>query len=164
MTELFSLVRNFRLAIDKAIFSGEFKDDFIFYRFPYACCGDASELLAQFLLEHHIRTWYVCGTYYPTDGTEEENWENVQSHAWLTTANPLNNHNYIIIDITGDQFKNRQEYGYYSQSTYVGSMDKFHKMFEFDKYGIHPNNGLDALGDIARPRLIKLYRIIKDYL
>lgn len=50
-------------------------------------------MLAQFLLENGIRTYYVCGEY--RDGS----FENFRSHAWLLANNQ------IIIDITGDQFR-----------------------------------------------------------
>ena len=46
------LVYEFRAAIDQANAQGEFAFDQFFLRFPCGCCGDASELLAQYLLEH----------------------------------------------------------------------------------------------------------------
>ena len=46
--------REFCIAIEKAQIAGEFDTDFAFRRFPRACCGDASDLLAQYLLENKI--------------------------------------------------------------------------------------------------------------
>ena len=79
------LVRDFRDAIDIAKNEGAFSGDFSFYKFPQGCCGDACDLIAQYLLDNGIKTWYVSGNHYPTSETEEENWGNFQSHAWLTT-------------------------------------------------------------------------------
>ena len=42
----------------------EFDNDSIYRRFPRACCGDTSDLLAQYLLDKGIKTDYVCGTYW----------------------------------------------------------------------------------------------------
>lgn len=56
------LVQNFRAAIDKAKANGEFKDDISFRKFPCGCCGDASDLLAEFLLINSIE--HIFGTQY----------------------------------------------------------------------------------------------------
>lgn len=62
MSEIERLVNQFRDAIDMARDSGDFDKDISFYKFPRGCCGDASDLLAQFLLEmvfEHIM-FVVC--------------------------------------------------------------------------------------------------------
>ncbi|MFR1886028.1 MAG: hypothetical protein ACLTL7_20660 [Enterocloster bolteae] len=64
MSEIERLVNQFRDAIDMARDSGDFDKDISFYKFPRGCCGDASDLLAQFLLENGIRTYYVCRLLY----------------------------------------------------------------------------------------------------
>lgn len=56
MKDITSLANKFREALDLARDSGEFDRDISFYDFPRGCCGDASDLLAQFLLEHGVRT------------------------------------------------------------------------------------------------------------
>ena len=89
MKNMKRLVNQFRVAIDVAKDEGEFYKKPPFDIFPCRCCGDASDLLAQFLLENNIRTLYVQGTYRKT----------MHSHAWLLAEDK------IIIDITGDQFK-----------------------------------------------------------
>lgn len=152
MKDIKRLVNQFRDAIDAAKDIGEFDKDFSFYKFPRGCCGDASDLLGQFLLENGIRTYYVCGTY--RDGS----FENIQSHAWLLTNNQT------IIDITGDQFRKNTSFLNYNKSVYVGPEDNFHRLFEVEDRNIHKNIGLDALSSMCQPRLNELYRKIIKYI
>lgn len=42
----------------------KFDNDSIYCRFLRACCGDTSDLLAQYLLDKDIKADYVCGTYW----------------------------------------------------------------------------------------------------
>lgn len=160
MDHLMKIVKEFRAAIDTAKEEGEFDEDICFHHFPRGCCGDASDLLAQYLLDNNITSWYVCGTHYPKGGTDEENWERVQSHAWLTTMDPRCTTNYNIIDITGDQFCHDPEYGRFNSSVYIGQMDWFHRLFEFSEGDVHENHGIQYLGMIASPRLYILYNTI----
>jgi len=146
------LANQFRDAIDVARYAGEFDKDVSFYKFPSGCCGDASDLLAQFLLENGIRTYYVCGT------NRAGSSENSQSHAWLLTVNQT------IIDITGDQFSNNQLFLNYNQSIYVGAEDDFHRLFEVEDRDVHENIGLAALGSVCQSRLNELYRKIIKYI
>lgn len=67
-----------------------------------------------------------------------------------------------IIDITGDQFSNCQEFLNYNIQVYVGPMDTMHSLFEIDN--IHECNGLDGVGPFNLHRLYFLYREIKKYL
>jgi len=147
------LATRFRVAIDKALAMGEFDKDFSFNRFPHGCCGDASYLLAQYLLDNSIKTNYVCGNYYYNDPTR-----NAQSHAWLWTDDKT------IIDITGDQFKSDSTFLKYCVSVYVGPEDEFHRLFEVNDRDVHENMGLEALGSICQPRLSRLYRKIVRYI
>lgn len=145
------LVYEFRAAIDQANAQGEFAFDQSFLRFPCGCCGDASELLAQYLLEHGIRSTYVCGNRYfddPEEGT--------QSHAWLRVDG-------LIIDITGDQFCDRISYYNYDQRVYIGPGDAFHDLFYVNKRDIHEFNGIDNYSSTCQYRLSKLYGIIRKY-
>ena len=120
MKNIEQLATKFRKAIDMALEAGEFAGDSIYRRFPRACCGDTSDLLAQYLLDKGIKTEYVCGTYRgKTDG-------NGQSHAWLMVDKC------IIIDITGDQFSGRSTFLNYNKSVYVGQGDDFHRLFEVE--------------------------------
>lgn len=152
MKDITRLVIKFREALDLARDSGEFDNDISFNGFPHGCCGDASDLLAQYLLEHGIRTNYVCGTYYDNSP------ENSQSHAWLLTDNQ------IIIDITGNQFRDNPVFLNYDKLVYVGLEDEFHRLFEVEDRDIHENNGLDFWGDACQPRLNDLYRRITKYI
>ena len=117
-----------------------------------ACCGDTSDLLAQYLLDKGIKTDYVCGTYWgKPDG-------NGQSHAWLMVDK------YIIIDITGDQFSGKSTFLNYDKSVYVGEGDDFHRLFEVEDRDVHEHRGLSALGGFCGPRLWDLYRKILKYI
>ena len=146
------LVQNFRAAIDKAKANGEFKDDISFRKFPCGCCGDASDLLAEFLLINGIETYYVCGTY--RGGSFDE----MQSHAWIKTEDDM------IIDITGDQFRYDSSFMNYSKSVYIGEIDAFHRLFEVKKRDIRKNYGLQSLGNMCQPRLYELYNTIMKYI
>lgn len=152
MKNIEQLATKFRKAIDMALEAGEFAGDSIYRRFPRACCGDTSDLLAQYLLDKGIKTEYVCGTYRgKTDG-------NGQSHAWLMVDKC------IIIDITGDQFNGRSTFLNYNKSVYVGQGDDFHRLFEVEDRDIHVHQGLSALDDFCAPRLWDLYRKILKYI
>jgi len=102
------LAKSFREAIDKAVEFEELKKDCAYSSFPEGCCGDTSDLLAEYLLEHGIKTQYVCGTYI------DEQFNSMRSHAWLCTEDGT------IIDITGDQFKDESTFLNYNETVYVG--------------------------------------------
>ena len=152
MKDIKRLANQFRDAIHLAKDAGEFYKDVLFCNFPRGCCGDASDLLAQFLLENGIRTYSVSGTY--RDGS----FDNTQSHAWLLTNNQT------IIDITGDQFRYNPVFLNYDKSVYVGAEDHFYKLFEVEDNGVYENFGIDALGDMCQPRLNGLYQKIIKYI
>lgn len=152
MKDIKRLANQFRNAVDAARDAGEFDKDFSFNNFPRGCCGDASDLLAQYLLDHGIRTYYVCGTY------SNGHFENIQSHAWLVTDDQ------IIIDITGDQFRNNSEFLYYDKTIYVGTKNIFHDLFRIEDRDIHENRGLNSLGGMCQSRLNELYNKITKYI
>ena len=152
MKNIKRLSKIFRNAIDLAKDAGEFDRDFSFCRFPHGCCGDASDLLAQFLLENGIRTYYICGTY------SDCSFENIQTHAWLFTDN------HIIIDITGDQFKNNPIFLNYDKPIYIGVKDDLHSLFVVENRNVRENNGLNALGSMCQPRLNELYQKIINFI
>ena len=72
--------------------------------------------------------------------------------------------NQIIIDITGDQFRNNPDFLNYDKSVYVGAEDDFHRLFEVEDRNVRENIGLDALGSFCQPRLYGLYRKIIKYI
>ena len=146
------LITQFRCAIDKAKTAGEFVSDISFYKFPRGCCGDASDLLGEYLLENGINSLYVCGNRYfddPEEGT--------QSHAWLLV-------NGMIADITGDQFSDRSCYYNYDITDYYGPCDDFHKLFEVENRDVYPFPGLKNYSEVCSGRLFNLYEKIKKYL
>lgn len=171
---LCELVHQFRSAIIAARDDRRFCNDIAFYNFPYACCGDASYLLAKYLKSKGVETVYVWGEKLD------------QSHAWLVVKDhrvkeptprfyeapdnikdilnlysndaynePINITHYeeddlingIIIDITADQFGEKP--------IYIDYMDEFHKRFIF--VAAHDYRGLwDG-------RLRELYHTIMEY-
>ena len=142
------LATRFRTAIDLALEDGRFDNNQILRRFPFACCGVASDLLAIYLSENGFQTKYVCGSYYYShieDGS--------QSHAWLQYRD-------LVIDITGDQFKNNPVFLNYSLPVYVGKIDAMHKLFEVTERNIY-----DAVlcGGISGQGM-QLYSVIKSYI
>lgn len=141
------LAEKFRTAIEDAKENGE-KDTLDFFqRFPLGCCGDASDLLAQYLSDNGIKTFQVRGDYYDPEP---------QSHAWLSTEDN------IVIDITGDQFKYSKIYKHFDIPVYVGCESDFHKMFEDRDY--YCNTEINNIGGIAQYRLRILYDIILKYI
>lgn len=150
--KLKQLVFKFRTAIENAMEKGEFVSDFSFSHFPCGCCGDSAYMLAQYLLENGIESVYVCGNRY-FDELEEM----AQSHAWLLV-------NELIVDITGDQFKDDSSYYNYSQRVYIGKEDAFHKLFEVEEEDMHTCYGLENYENImCGARLLNLYRKIKNF-
>ena len=147
-----SHAKKFRLALEKAKSTDEFRKDILFRNFPTGCCGDTCYLLGQYLLHKGIRTKYVCGTYYG-DGSE-----NIQSHAWLMTDNR------VIIDITGDQFKYHTHLLCNNRPVYVGEMDDFYSLFEVEERDIRDTCNISQLGGFSIPRLRRLYNIICAYI
>lgn len=111
--DVYFLALKFRKALEQASLAGEFDNDSVVGKFPVAWCGVASSLLAKYLFDHGIYTYEVSGT----------NYTDHQSHMWLQLLNG------DIVDITGDQFKNKVIYNNYSMEVYVGPMDDFHKLF-----------------------------------
>lgn len=54
MKDINRWVNKFREALDIARVAGEFDKDCSFNKFPSGCCGDVSDLLAQFF----VGIWY----------------------------------------------------------------------------------------------------------
>ena len=167
----------FRYALYSAYQDGKFIDDVRFRTFPRGCCGDVCHLLAEYLRRAGIETiWYSTER---NDGshawlvvkdervkpptTKLFNWpeeleadlktygiEHPESGIELTNYEPSDFTEGIVIDITGDQFKDCGE------AIFVGKADKFHQSFEFVNA-----HDISALND---ERLCKLYRIVEEYL
>lgn len=146
------LAIEFRTAIEVAKNEGEFDLDFLFSRFPYGCCGDTADLLGQFFLENGIESYYICGNRY-FDNFEE----GAQSHAWLLV-------NGLIVDITGDQFNNKDSFYNYDKKVFVGTGDEFHDLFQVEKRDVYIFRSLKEYNRICRLRLSELYQKIKKYI
>lgn len=128
-----------------------------FLNFPNACCGDAPELLAQYLMDNFPRqnTSYkiVCGTY------RYDDFENIFSHSWLVVDDVY------ILDITADQqqFKNDKIFPQDAvQRCYVGTNSEFHSMFEIEPSQCRRFCGLRKLDEYAYQRMKELYDVILD--
>lgn len=174
---LYKLVAIFRQAIEKAKDAGEFDNDISFYNFPRGCCGDTCYLLARYLSEYGMRSFYM-----------EMNRGDC-SHAWIAiddgnikeprtityefpeeiqiviedysagdfpakgiyTKYEIDDFAYAtIVDITADQFPD------FEVPVFVGPMGSFQYSFEF--CGAHLIEGMDSA------RLEILYQKIKKYL
>ena len=134
--------------------------DIYFSSFPRGCCGDTCDLLGQYLLDHGIKTWNISGTYYSNYDEKIGTYIDSQSHAWLAMDNPQYTNDYIIIDITGDQFDDRDSCGRYDIPVYVGKMDEFHGLFTINGYEVFDFGGIDSYIGPTSARLIRLYREI----
>lgn len=152
MNKVRYFVNQFRSAIELAKEFGEFKKDISFNSFPRGCCGDTSDLLAHYLLENGIKTYYVCGTY------RADKFEDTQSHAWLIMLDGT------IIDITGDQFKDDSRFLKYDKSVYIGEMDSFHTLFEVEPRDVRESVRLESLGAMSQARMKGLYKTIIEYI
>lgn len=104
-----------------------------FFRdFPRGRCGDASELLAKYLLENGIKAIYVSGV------------NGERTHAWLEYCD-------YIIDITADQFKENDT------KVLVTKDKRFNDEFkEQNRY--YPD--IDSVDMYNKKRLGVIYKII----
>lgn len=144
------LVWRFRAALEKA--AGDIALSLpAFDRFPRGCCGDASDLLARYLLESGIRTSGVLGTFRTGD------FEDIQTHMWLIDEDDL------IIDVTGDQFRHNPLLLNFSKTVYYGPEDDFHRLFEIDRHGICVGE-FERYGSIARDSLAGAYDVLRRLL
>ena len=114
ISKLYRIANAYRNAIITAVRAGEIRE---MLSFPDGCCTYASDLLQRYLFEKGIITYYMSGQYgYGFTG---------ESHAWLETENG------IVIDITGDQYKNKSLK--FTTPVYVGSrVNGFHDKFKLD--------------------------------
>lgn len=154
---IYDLALEFRHGIERARDQGLFKKPPFnrfptFNCFPSGCCGDASELLAQFFLEHGIRTKYIVGEY------QDDNPYNSQRHAWLSTEDGT------IIDITGDQFASNPLFLCYDIPCYVGKIDSLHKKFEVIARQSYEFSGFNYESESAIHGMKDLYQKIIHYI
>lgn len=118
MNDLYEIATAFRTAIEEAVRAGEIRE---MVSFPVGCCSFASDLLQRYLIDQFdYFTWYMSGTYgYGWNG---------ESHAWLETQDHS-----LVIDISGDQYKNNKKLKF-TVPTYIGPRaDGFHDKFKLDE-------------------------------
>lgn len=128
-SKLNELVYDFRRAIERAKNNNE-QGEF-FRKFPTGQCGNASDMLAQYLIDNGIsQITYVNGTYYGNFG------DDMQTHTWLVV-------NGAIIDITGDQFKYHKAPLTYDVPVYIGPLIGYYELFEITPNGMYEHSGLD---------------------
>lgn len=113
------LATDFRKAIDRALKAGELHRTVI-ASFPRGCCGYTSDLLQRFLDENEIETLYVSGTYRDCSTNDS------QSHTWLELTDGT------VVDITGDQFRNKSYPLQNDCPVYCGKPNGFYMHFELD--------------------------------
>lgn len=119
-TELVRFLANeFRKAIERAL-----ETDRLFCTviasFPSGCCGYTSDLLQRYLTEKGIATRYVSGTYRDSSTNDS------QSHAWLELTDGT------VVDITGDQFRNKPRPLQNDSTVYCGKPNDFYNLFELE--------------------------------
>ena len=125
-----------------------------FNDFPNACCGDAPELLAQYLKENYdINSKYQCvyGVY------RYDDFDNIFGHSWLVV------NDCIIVDITSDQrqFMNARIFPQNAcVPCFVGKHSDFHSLFEMEPSQCRDFCGIETMGDFTFARLKTLYDII----
>ena len=128
-----------------------------FAGFPNACCGDAPELLAQYLMDNDSDQSIRCKTVYGT--YRYDDFENFFGHSWLVVDDTF------IVDITADQrqFKNERIFPQDAvQPCFVGTDSEFHSMFEIEPFQCREFYGLRNLGEYSYQRMKDLYDVILD--
>lgn len=140
MINLIRIVRQFRHAIKQ---SRVRQMDPCFLRFPTGSCGDASELLARYLVEKgFLEVHVVNGERFLR---EKETYE---SHSWVEVDG-------VIVDITADQF------GDMAESVVVTTDRIWHSQFSVTWR--HPG-GYKWTDSYTRGRLDKLYEEIVSHI
>lgn len=118
MKEYYKLASRYRQAIENVIADKRIPHKDRMSRFPNGCCDDACDLLSVYLDSHGIHTKQISGTY------SDENPEHKQDHVWLLSDDE------IVIDITGDQFVDRDELLNFAIPVYVGKEHALHRLFK----------------------------------
>ena len=126
-TQLYKIAESFRRAIELAQQDSNNNKYPYFQLFPTGTCGDKCYMLAKYLSEEtklNISIYYIEGDYYIN--------EDLYTHAWLeivdnTHSNNLSENRYIV-DITGDQFKDKVISPNNDTPVYVGHANDFYKL------------------------------------
>lgn len=146
------LVYNFRNAIERAKDNNEPGE--FFRKFPNGQCGNASDMLAQYLIENQMEPIeLVNGTYYADDPNDPDN---LQSHTWLLVRG-------LIVDITCDQFKTRNTPLKCNKPIYIGPASDYYRQFDTGNFKNYLHHGLDKNWPHYN-QLRLTYETIKSYL
>lgn len=150
--EIEVLANDFRLAADKASDWGAFGSQYPFSNFPKDCCDDMCDLFGQLLLEKEVAVFKIYGMY------RYDNWEHQYSHVWIQLEDG------IVVDLTGDQYKNNSIMLNYDTPCHVGEENDLYRLFSKDERRIEPYYGINCYGDAGtRKRLWDLYEIILSF-
>lgn len=151
--EITKLAQRFRQAIDDGFEWGVFGDEFPFSNFPHECCDDVCDLFGQLLIQNNLAVTKVFGTY------RYNNWDKQYSHVWLQLQDG------IVIDLTGDQYKNDPIMLNFDNPCYIGKSSELHNMFRVNKTDYRPFCGIDTYNDErTRKRLNRLFRNIMQFM
>ncbi len=112
-----------------------------FDTFPKGCCGDTSDLLAQWLWDNGYESRYYCGRRAPDQRT----------HAWLEVDD-------LVVDITGDQFSD------FSETIYVGPLTPFHIAFHIPEVEHDMVNGFHIYDAGSVAKLEWIYKKILEHI
>lgn len=126
-----------------------------FSDFPNACCGDAPDLLAQYLIDNALERKISCRCVYGT--CRYDDYDMIYGHSWLVV------NNVYIVDITADQrqFKNQKIFPQDAiRPCYVGTGSKFHSLFEIEPFCCRDFSNLKNLGEYSYRRMKELYDVI----
>ena len=143
------LAEQFRSAIEASLEENAFKGmrrlPLISY-FPRGCCELSSKLLQHYLKQHGIEAFLVYGD------CRDERCQCTQSHVWLELSDKT------VIDITGDQFKGRDDSLHNDSRVYCDQRNAFYSQFKIDlEYSYKPIRPLDEKEE-------SMYNVIINYL
>lgn len=154
LSEIEMLASRFRRGAEIAYAKGLF-DERPFNDFPNACCGDATELVAQYLLDndpsHTLRCRYIYGTY------DYDDFENKFGHTWLEVNDG------IIVDITANQRQFRDSKIFPQDAIvpcYVGMRNDFYSLFEENPHQSYRFCDLRCFPEEAYIRMKNIYDTI----
>ena len=144
------LAAQFRAAIEHSLATGAFNNlqhrPPLILSFPTGCCELVSELLRQFLFENGIESLLVYGDCWDDDCSC------TQSHVWLVLKDGT------VIDITGDQFKGRNDILKNDVAVYCDLPNEFYSHFKIDEaYSYEPARCFNDADE-------QLYQIIINHL
>lgn len=156
------LASRFRGVMERAKNIGKLEPYVALCRFPKGSCGETVNLLGEYLTENGFENlWYVSGRHYGHVQKEGQEFNEMQTHAWISIGHPFSG-DAIIVDITGDQFRANPEFGNFNCPVYVGKMGDFHRLFEIGQTEFYRFSGIESYNDLTRRRLSEIYTMLKQ--